>query len=137
VREHHQFYVGALKWTVLDRPDNREIDQFDTARESTCLVCAAVPSLPACDWCRRPRRRCRPRTPAAPPRAATGVTASKGDRMFREHEARALTEKIDDAIEQAEDLGLTFVAGILMMARLETVQTEHLRIVGRENKQLS
>ena len=57
--------------------------------------------------------------------------------MFREHKARALTEKIDDAIEQAEDLGLTFVAGILMMARLETVQTEQLGIVGRENKQLS
>jgi len=57
--------------------------------------------------------------------------------MFREHKARALTEKIDDAIEQAEDLGLTFVASILMMARLETVQTEQLGIVGRENKQLS
>jgi hypothetical protein len=57
--------------------------------------------------------------------------------MFREHKARALTEKIDDAIEQAEDLGLTFVAGILMMARLETVQTEQPGIVGRENKQLS
>jgi hypothetical protein len=63
--------------------------------------------------------------------------ASKGDLMFREHKARALTEKIDDAIEQAEDLGLTFVAGILMMARLETVQTEQPGIVGRENKQLS
>ena len=49
--------------------------------------------------------------------------------MFREHKARALTEKIDDAIEQAEDLGLTFVAGILMMARLETVQTEQPGIV--------
>jgi hypothetical protein len=57
--------------------------------------------------------------------------------MFREHKARALTEKIDDAIEQAEDLGLTFVASILMMARLETVQTEQPGIVGRENKQLS
>ncbi len=57
--------------------------------------------------------------------------------MFRAHKARALTEKIDDAIEQAEDLGLTFVAGILMMARLETVQTEQPGIVGRENKQLS
>ena len=57
--------------------------------------------------------------------------------MFREHKARALTEKIDDAIEQAEDLGLTFVAGILMMARLETVQTDQPGIVGRENKQLS
>jgi hypothetical protein len=57
--------------------------------------------------------------------------------MFRAHKARALTEKIDDAIEQAEDLGLTFVASILMMARLETVQTEQPGIVGRENKQLS
>ena len=57
--------------------------------------------------------------------------------MFREHKARALTEKIDDAIEQAENLGLTFVASILMMARLETVQTEQPGIVGRENKQLS
>ena len=57
--------------------------------------------------------------------------------MFREPKARALIEKIDDAIEQAEDLGLTFVAGILMMARLETVQTEQPGIVGRENKQLS
>ena len=57
--------------------------------------------------------------------------------MFREHKARALIEKIDDAIEQAEDLGLTFVAGILMMARLETVQTEQPGAIGRENKQLS
>ena len=44
--------------------------------------------------------------------------------MFRENRTRALIEKIDDAIEQAEDLGLAFVAGILMMARLEAVQTE-------------
>ena len=44
--------------------------------------------------------------------------------MFREQKARALTETIDGAMDQAEDLGLTFVAGILMMARLETVQTE-------------
>jgi hypothetical protein len=57
--------------------------------------------------------------------------------MLREHNARVLIERIDDAIEQAEDLGLTFVAGILMMARLETVQTEQLGIIGRENKQLS
>ena len=57
--------------------------------------------------------------------------------MFREPKARALIEKIDDAIEQAEDLGLTFVAGILMMARLETVQTDQLAIAGRENRQLS
>jgi hypothetical protein len=57
--------------------------------------------------------------------------------MFREHRARALVETIDDAIEQAEDLGLTFVAGILMMARLETVQTEQPEIRKRENRQLS
>ena len=57
--------------------------------------------------------------------------------MLREPKARVLIEKIDDAIEQAEDLGLTFVAGILMMARLETVQTEELGIVNRENKKLS
>jgi hypothetical protein len=61
----------------------------------------------------------------------------KGDFMYREHRARALIEEIDDAIELAEDLGLTFVAGILMMARLETVQTEQLGIIGRENRQLS
>ena len=57
--------------------------------------------------------------------------------MFREHKARVLIEQIDDAIEQAEDLGLTFVAGILMMARLEAVQTEQPAITGRENRQLS
>jgi hypothetical protein len=53
--------------------------------------------------------------------------------MFREARMRILVEKIDDAIEQAEDLGLAFVAGILMMARLETVQTEVLTFAGREN----
>jgi hypothetical protein len=57
--------------------------------------------------------------------------------MFHEKKTRVLVEKIDDAIEQAEDLGLAFVAGILMMARLEAVQTEQLAVVGRENKQLS
>jgi hypothetical protein len=56
--------------------------------------------------------------------------------MFREN-TRVLVEKIDDAIEQAENLGLTFVAGILMMARLEAIQTEQMASVGRENKQLS
>ena len=55
--------------------------------------------------------------------------------MFREKPTRVLVEKIDDAIEQAENLGLTFVAGILMMARLEAVQTDQLS--GREKKQLS
>jgi hypothetical protein len=57
--------------------------------------------------------------------------------MLRDNTTRLLVEKIDDAIEQAEDLGLTFVAGILMMARLEAVQTEQLAAVGSENKQLS
>jgi len=57
--------------------------------------------------------------------------------MFGEKTTRVLVEKIDDAIEQAENLGLTFVAGILMMARLEAVQSEHLSAVSRENSQLS
>ena len=57
--------------------------------------------------------------------------------MLRDPKARVLIEQIDDAIEQAEDLGLTFVAGILMMARLETVQTEEPAILGRENRQVS
>jgi hypothetical protein len=57
--------------------------------------------------------------------------------MLREKKTRVLVEKIDDAIEQAEDLGLAFVAGILMMARLEAVQSKQLAVVGRENKQLS
>jgi hypothetical protein len=51
--------------------------------------------------------------------------------MFRENKTRALVEKIDDAIEQAENLGLAFVAGILMMARLEAVQTEIVTVAGR------
>jgi hypothetical protein len=57
--------------------------------------------------------------------------------MFQEKSTRVLVEKIDDAIEQAEDLGLTFAAGILMMARLEAVQTDQLTVAGRENKELS
>ena len=57
--------------------------------------------------------------------------------MFRENKTRVLVEKIDDAIEQAEGLGLAFVAGILMMARLEAVQTDQLAVAGRENRQLS
>ncbi len=52
--------------------------------------------------------------------------------MFRENRTRVLVEKIDDAIEQAEDLGLAFVAGILMMARLEAVQTEIVTFAGRD-----
>lgn len=43
--------------------------------------------------------------------------------MLPDQATRLLIEKIDDAIEQSEDLGLTFVAGILMMARLEAVQS--------------
>ncbi|MGA8899347.1 hypothetical protein [Bradyrhizobium sp.] len=57
--------------------------------------------------------------------------------MFRENKTRVLVEKIDDAIEQAEDLGLAFVAGILMMARLEAVQTDQLAVAGGKNRQLS
>jgi zinc transporter ZupT len=49
----------------------------------------------------------------------------------RENQTRALVEKIDDAIEQAEDLGLTFVAGILMIARLEAVQPDTATLGGR------
>jgi hypothetical protein len=56
--------------------------------------------------------------------------------MVGDSRTRALVETIDDAIEQAEDLGLTFVAGILMMARLETVQTDQA-VMGRESRQLS
>jgi hypothetical protein len=51
---------------------------------------------------------------------------------LRENTTRALVETIDDAIEQAEDLGLAFVAGILMMARLEAVQAEIVTLAGRE-----
>jgi hypothetical protein len=57
--------------------------------------------------------------------------------MFRENKTRVLVEKIDDAIEQAEDLGLAFVAGILMMARLEAVQTDQLTVASGANRQLS
>ena len=51
----------------------------------------------------------------------------------QENKTRALVEKIDDAIEQAEDLGLVFVAGILMMARLEVVQAAAMTFPGRGN----
>jgi hypothetical protein len=58
--------------------------------------------------------------------------------MLREKTTRVLVEKIDDAIEQAEDMGLAFVAGILMMARLETIQTDLMATIeGRGNRQLS
>jgi hypothetical protein len=48
----------------------------------------------------------------------------KGEFMFRQNRTSVLVDKIDDAIEHAEDLGLAFVAGILMMARLEAMQTD-------------
>jgi hypothetical protein len=65
------------------------------------------------------------------------MSATRRFSMFRENKTRVLVEKIDDAIEQAEDLGLAFVAGILMMARLEAVQTDQLTVVGGKNRQLS
>ena len=43
--------------------------------------------------------------------------------MIREGRNRPLVEAIDNAIEQAEDLGLTFITSILMMARLEADQS--------------
>jgi hypothetical protein len=43
--------------------------------------------------------------------------------MIREGRNRPLVEAIDNAIEQAEDLELTFIASILMMARLEADQS--------------
>ena len=43
--------------------------------------------------------------------------------MIREGRNRPLVEAIDNAIEEAEDLGLTFIASILMMARLEADQS--------------
>jgi hypothetical protein len=63
--------------------------------------------------------------------------SSKEISMFRESTARQLVEKIDDAIEQAENLGLSFVVGILMMARLEAVETEQLEIAGCAKKRVS
>ena len=55
--------------------------------------------------------------------------------MSRQNKTRVLVEKIDDAIEQAEDLGLTFVAGILMMARLEAMQTDLMTCDGRADEE--
>ena len=43
--------------------------------------------------------------------------------MLLESRNRPLVEAIDNAIEQAENLALTFVASILMMARLEADQS--------------
>ena len=55
--------------------------------------------------------------------------------MSRQNKTRVLVEKIDDAIEQAEDLGLTFVAGILMMARLEAMQIDRMTCAGRADEE--
>jgi hypothetical protein len=46
----------------------------------------------------------------------------RGDIMLRDRN-RPLVEAIDNAIEEAEDRGLTFIASILMMARLEADQS--------------
>jgi hypothetical protein len=54
--------------------------------------------------------------------------------MFRKDKTRSLIEKIDDAIEQAEDLELALVASILMIARLELIQQENGRGSGSGRK---
>lgn len=43
--------------------------------------------------------------------------------MLGDNRNGPLVEAIDNAIEEAEDLGLTFIASILMMARLEADQS--------------
>ena len=53
--------------------------------------------------------------------------------MLWESRNRPLVEAIDNAIEQAEDLGLTFIASILMMARLEADQPILMTGAGRVN----
>jgi DhnA family fructose-bisphosphate aldolase class Ia len=55
--------------------------------------------------------------------------------MLRENRTRILVEAIDDAIEQAEDLGLPFVAGILMMARLVAFQRDVVTAAMRKSDQ--
>ena len=45
--------------------------------------------------------------------------------MARQEEIEHLVKTIDDAIEHAEGLELTFAAFILNMARLEVEQTEY------------
>jgi hypothetical protein len=57
--------------------------------------------------------------------------------MVRADRTRILVEKIDDAIEHAEGLGLAFVASILMMARLETIQTKNAPTSGSGRKRNS
>jgi hypothetical protein len=54
--------------------------------------------------------------------------------MFPEDKTRSLLEKIDDAIERAEDLGLALVVSILKIARLELVQPENGRGAGSGRK---
>jgi len=54
--------------------------------------------------------------------------------MFREDKTMSLLEKIDDAIERAEDLGLALVVSILKIARLELVQPENGRGAGSGGK---
>jgi hypothetical protein len=54
---------------------------------------------------------------------------TKGEFMSRQN-GRVLVEKIEDAIEQAADPGLAFVAGILMMARVEAMQTDLMTYAG-------
>jgi hypothetical protein len=53
--------------------------------------------------------------------------------LLRESKNRPLVDAIDTAIEQAENLGLTFVASILMMARLEADQSIVMTLAGRGN----
>ena len=55
--------------------------------------------------------------------------------LLRESRNRPLVEAIDTAIEQAENLGLTFVASILMMARLEADQSIVMTLAGRGNNE--
>jgi hypothetical protein len=47
----------------------------------------------------------------------------RGNIMLGDNRNGPLVEAIDNAIEEAEDLGLTFIASILMMARLEADQS--------------
>jgi hypothetical protein len=53
--------------------------------------------------------------------------------MLREGRNKPLVEAIDNAIEQAENLELTFIASILMMARLEADQSILVTMARRAN----
>jgi hypothetical protein len=53
--------------------------------------------------------------------------------LLHESRNRPLVDAIDTAIEQAENLGLTFVASILMMARLEADQSIVMTLARRGN----